>query len=800
MLLVKEGVSTSSNRQNVATVIAHELAHMWFGNLVSPAWWSYLWLSEGFARYFEFFAMHWVESSWRLDEQFVVRQVQSALVADSSETAHSLTVEVGSPDSIDSIFSSITYNKGGSVIRMMEHFMTSENFRKGLERYLYDHGCTLFETGNQKYVIPTIVCLLEHTTRTVRNGFLVLALAVQLKDDLTKIYTTSFLRKLRQIQPYLGNGTAEPSGLFSSLDEEWLQDSPERPVSVAEVMNTWTLQNGYPLITVTRDYNTGAVTVTQEWFLLQSSESSDDRRWWVPLTYTSQSQIDFSNTSTRQWINSSESEVLIQDLPASSSQWVIFNIQQIGFYRVNYDSRNWDLITQYLHSDVYDTIHLLNRAQLLDDAFNLARAGVIGYPVALKLSRYLSREVDYIPWLSALTAFNFLDRRLQGLSQNDYDYFQSYMLRLLEMVYKRSYLLRLLEKVYQTVGLQENTTDSHPAKLHSNQILSWACKYGDGNCVNMATSHFANLMADPVNYLVPPDLKIIVYCNALRQGGETEFNFLWNRYLTHTVNAERLIILAVMGCTRNETLAHRYLRLLITEDNDIRSQDESSVINSVLGNNYGVDFAINYLNNSLQDIVDFHNSTIEVRGLITSISGVISSQDQLNKLRNILESHEDVLGTSATAALSSVERNLEWLSTQGQTIISWLQEQNYRLPRSVLPDTYIISLVPDLNNFTFDGEVSIMVTAAEVTDLITLHANDLDVDNGSISVVSLTSGSGISVVDVVEESRRHLLVIRLNRSLEVGEQCSLAVSYSGYMRDDMYGFYRSYYYREGQRR
>ncbi|KAJ8889378.1 hypothetical protein PR048_008877 [Dryococelus australis] len=169
-------------------------------------------------------------------------------------------------------------------------------------------------------------------------------------------------------------------------------------------------------------------------------------------------------------------------------------------------------------------------------------------------------------------------------------------------------------------------------------------------------------------------------------------------------------------------------------------------------------------------------------------------------LREFVESHEDILGTSATAALSSAERNIKWLSNQGQTIISWLQEQNYRLPRYVLPDTYVIRLVPDLSTFTFDGEVSIMVTAAEVTDLITLHANDLDVDNGSISVVSLTSGSGISVVDVVEESRRHLLVIRLNRSLEVGEQCSLAVSYSGYMRDDMYGFYRSYYYRDGQRR
>jgi aminopeptidase N len=57
-LLFEEGVSTAANRQRVATVISHEVAHQWFGNLVSPAWWGYVWLKEGFARYFEYHALH----------------------------------------------------------------------------------------------------------------------------------------------------------------------------------------------------------------------------------------------------------------------------------------------------------------------------------------------------------------------------------------------------------------------------------------------------------------------------------------------------------------------------------------------------------------------------------------------------------------------------------------------------------------------------------------------------------------------------------------------------------------------
>lgn len=86
----------------------------------------------------------------------------------------------------------------------------------------------------------------------------------------------------------------------------------------------------------------------------------------------------------------------------------------IGFYRVNYDENNWNLITNYLKSEDYEEIPPVNRAQLLDDALNLARAGILKYNTALELTQYLERELDYIPWYSALNAFSFLNLRLTG--------------------------------------------------------------------------------------------------------------------------------------------------------------------------------------------------------------------------------------------------------------------------------------------------------------------------------------------------------------------------------------------------
>jgi aminopeptidase N len=78
---------------------------------------------------------------------------------------------------------------------------------------------------------------------------------------------------------------------------------------------------------------------------------------------------------------------------------------------VNYDNNNWNLIIKELH-EFHNNIPPLNRAQLLDDALNLARAGKLPYSVALDLTMYLEHDKDYIPWAAALNALSFLDRRI----------------------------------------------------------------------------------------------------------------------------------------------------------------------------------------------------------------------------------------------------------------------------------------------------------------------------------------------------------------------------------------------------
>ena len=101
-------------------------------------------------------------------------------------------------------------------------------------------------------------------------------------------------------------------------------------------------------------------------------------------------------------------------LPAADTP-VIFNVQQTGYYRVNYDKKNWRLIADQLNRD-HTKIHVINRAQLLDDAFNLAKSGMLDYETALSLTSYLSKETEYIPWSAALTGLSYVNKMLKRTS------------------------------------------------------------------------------------------------------------------------------------------------------------------------------------------------------------------------------------------------------------------------------------------------------------------------------------------------------------------------------------------------
>ena len=135
-LLVDAKNSSAAACQRVAEVIDHELAHQWFGNLVTMEWWTDLWLNEGFASYMGPKAVDHQFPEWKIWSQFMVSDYFTALHDDALKNSHPIEIPVQNPHEIREIFDPITYSKGSSVNRMLEHYLGEEVFRKGLRRYL----------------------------------------------------------------------------------------------------------------------------------------------------------------------------------------------------------------------------------------------------------------------------------------------------------------------------------------------------------------------------------------------------------------------------------------------------------------------------------------------------------------------------------------------------------------------------------------------------------------------------------------------------------------------------------------
>lgn len=166
---------------------------------------------------------------------------------------------------------------------------------------------------------------------------------------------------------------------------------------------SWELQKGYPVIHVSYIESSGQFQITQQRFFTLRNQSVDDQSsWYIPLNYATATNPNFDDTAiTNYFVNGNDQYLITAPGQFDSSQWFVFNKQQLGYYRVNYDLQNWNALGVVLNSDSYNQVHVLNRAQLIDDALSFAEGDYLTYDVLLDLLQYLRRETDYPPWYAA---------------------------------------------------------------------------------------------------------------------------------------------------------------------------------------------------------------------------------------------------------------------------------------------------------------------------------------------------------------------------------------------------------------
>ncbi|XP_077296647.1 uncharacterized protein LOC143918582 [Arctopsyche grandis] len=592
-LLDIPGVTSTRDKQFIATIMSHENGHMWFGNEVSPAWWDYLWLSEGFATYFESYTTQEVAPEWRTMDQYVMGSIHRAMLADSVESANPMTASVASPREISNNFNRIAYEKSGSVIRMMEHILGTAVFRQGLQNYLKSNPL----------------------------------------------------------------GLAEPQKLFDGLQaaadgKNILPDD----LTVTDIFGIWSTQPGYPLVTATGG-NNGSINLTQTRFYQTNITSSE--KWWIPITWVTSKGGDFQNTLVQRWFSPNDT-VLNIPLELDEDSWFILNKQETGYYRVTYDNKNWKLLASALKAQNFSGIHLLNRAQLIDDSLELARTLRLNYATTFDLLFHLKEEVDFIPWLTVLPGINTLNLVMPAATN-----FNKY----------REFLRQISDKVYKNVGFEPKPNDDYVTKMNRNIILNIACNAGNVNCKENSNKKLEQLTQN-YNMTIDPDVRASVYCSGIRDATNDLWKFFWSKYINATSNSEKVTILTYLACSEDIEILQDYLMLTVENNSGLfDNRHRYTVLQSVINAGYvGVDQAVKFITTNfaaIKSIMPEYTVT-----LINYIRSRIVTKENVDQFNEFAQTGDFTINESAAvaAAQSVIASNRAWLDRVLPDIDSWLLE------------------------------------------------------------------------------------------------------------------------------
>ncbi|KAF5272303.1 hypothetical protein FQR65_LT04961 [Abscondita terminalis] len=556
LLIYPYEYQTTIGLQKTISTIVHEYSHQWFGNLVTCQWWNYLWLNEGFANYFGYFASAMVR--WDRRDIFVLDSVHNALNQDSKRTIEPMNHENAS--------TIIVYQKAGSVIRMMSHVVTEKIFQKSLILYL--------KNNEYKAVTPA---------------------------QLYQAFQT----------------TIETENKTSLLEEQ----------KISDIMTLWDSQPGYPVIYVTKTNEN--ISLQQERFFTDNSYDNTTT-WIIPITYVREGypEDDFTTTTAQAWMVNNTMEI-----PLTSNGWVLLNKQQMGYYRVMYDENNWNQLVNQLINKNHTAIHLLNRAQLIDDAFTFASVDIMNYTKVLDFSNYLIKETDYVPIGAFLKHISVINNKLS------YESGRKGFKIFLEKIFTGSIL--------NTITMQERANDTLENKYLRIELINWLCRLGNKQCTSYALDAFNK------NSTISPDMQEPIYCGAMRTANPDIWISLYEKLEEETNDLIRSRIINGLGCSESIEILTNYTEIILDSKNNISALNGFySILNA---GDLGVKFIWNY---TFYNFNTIKNLTF-AKAIMSDICQKLNTEEHKKDLLELYLKHQDA-ASIFNESLKIIEDNINW--------------------------------------------------------------------------------------------------------------------------------------------
>nr|XP_004651483.2 endoplasmic reticulum aminopeptidase 1 [Jaculus jaculus] len=610
LLFDKEEASASS-KLGITMTVSHELAHQWFGNLVTMEWWNDLWLNEGFAKFMEFVSVSVTHPELKVEEYFFGKCF-NAMEVDALNSSHPVSSPVENPTQIREMFDEVSYEKGACILNMLRDYLSADAFKSGIVQYLR-----------------------QYSYKNAKNE--------DLWNSIASICPTD---GMEMVEGFCSRSQ------HSSSSSHWRQDA----VDVKTMMGTWTLQKGFPLITVT--VRGRSVLMKQERFMKGSDGASESGYLWhVPLTY-----ITSKSDSVQRFLLKTKTDVLI--LP-EEVEWIKFNVGMNGYYIVHYEDNGWDSLTDLLKG-AHTAISSNDRASLINNAFQLVSIGKLSIEKALDLTLYLEHETEIMPVFQGL---NELIPMYKLMEKRD--------MKEVETAFK-AFLLRLLKKLIdKQVWANEGSMSE---RMLRSRLLLLACVRNYEPCVQRAQGYFRKWKESGGNLSLPSDVTLAVFVVGAQD--PEGWDFLYSKYQTSLSSTEKSQIEFAL-CTSQQKEKLQWLLDQSLKGDIIKTQEFPHILLFVGRNPMGYELAWQFLRENWNKLIQkFGLGSASLSQMVMGTTNQFSTRNRLEEVKEFFSSLKEN-GSQLRCVqqtIETIEENIRWMDKNFDKIRIWLQSENLGLP------------------------------------------------------------------------------------------------------------------------
>lgn len=542
-VLLDEKTSGASRKERTAEVVQHELAHQWFGNLVTMDFWDGLWLNEGFATWMSWYSCNVFYPEWKVWQTYVIDNLQGALSLDSLRSSHPIEVPVKRADEINQIFDAISYSKGSSVLRMISKYLGEDVFLQGVRNYIKKHAYGNTETGD----------------------------------------------------------------LWAAL-----ADASGKPVK--SVMEIWTKNVGFPVISVTENPSSSSINLKQNRFLRTGDVKPEEDQVLYPCMLGLRTKTGVDEDTM---LSDREGEFKVPDL-----DFFKVNADHSGIYRTSYSPERLTKLGKAARDGL---LTVEDRAGMIADAGALASSGYQKTSGLLSLLQGLNTESEFVVWNEILTRIGTLRAAWLFEDQQTKDALKTF---------QRS----LVSSKAHELGWTFSENDDHILQQFKALMFGSAGMAEDPVVVKAAQDMFARFAAGDIS-AIHPNIRGSVFTIVLKNGGAKEYDVVLDRFRHAATSDEKTTALRCLGAAEDPALIERTLALAMGDE--VKNQDIYMPLGGLRNHPAGIDARWTWVKKNWETIYKRLPPSLGMLGTVVQLStSSFCTEAQLKAVKDFFDAQD----------------------------------------------------------------------------------------------------------------------------------------------------------------